>query len=172
MQSALFSVSAAASTSAGFKQSFAPLTTMIDLPGRIDENRRHSAGDTGNLPHMRGVDASFRVLDRRWAKQIVADAGHHEDFGSQSRAATAWFAPLPQTQVKFLAEDGSPGLGNWSENVVKSTLALPTTAMRGRFAIIFSVLRDLVPLVGPPVPPPSVFWNQRLSGWFLPGLWE
>src|SRR6266581_8408956 len=32
----------------------------------------------------------------------------------------------------------SPGLGNWSVNVVRSTLALPTTAMRGRFAIFLS----------------------------------
>src|SRR5712671_4314302 len=29
----------------------------------------------------------------------------------------------------------SPGLGNSAVNVVRSTLALPTTAMRGRFAI-------------------------------------
>src|SRR6202045_889567 len=56
----------------------------------------------------------------------------------QSRAATAWFAPFPpKPRSNFWPKMVSPGFGNSSENVVKSTLALPTTAMRGRFAIIF-----------------------------------
>src|SRR5258708_22441144 len=58
----------------------------------------------------------------------------------QSRAATAWFAPFPPNhRSNFRQKMVSPGLGNWVEKVVKSTLALPTTAMRGRFAIIFSL---------------------------------
>ena len=34
------------------------------LPGRIDEDRRHSAGHTAYLAHMRGIDTQlFKVLD-------------------------------------------------------------------------------------------------------------
>ena len=52
-------------TSAGFNSSFAPLTTMIRFcPGRIDEDRRHTAGHTAYLAHMRGIDTQlFKVLD-------------------------------------------------------------------------------------------------------------
>src|SRR5450755_4242498 len=58
----------------------------------------------------------------------------------QSRAATAWLAPFPPNpRSNFCPKIVSPGLGNRSAKVVKSTLALPTTAMRGRFAIIFLV---------------------------------
>ena len=49
----------------------------------------------------------------------------------QSRAATAWFAPLPPNPRSNLVPNiVSPGDGNRSVNVVRSTLQLPTTAMR------------------------------------------
>src|SRR5215813_8062869 len=54
-----------------------------------------------------------------------------------SRAATAWFAPLPPNpRSNFCPKMVSPGLGNLSVKVVRSMFALPTTAIRGRFAII------------------------------------
>src|SRR6266536_1965418 len=61
-------------------------------------------------------------------------------FAPHSRAATAWFAPFPPNpRSNFWPKIVSPGLGKWSENVVRSTFALPTTAMRGTFAIVFSL---------------------------------
>src|SRR5271157_5665063 len=53
-----------------------------------------------------------------------------------SRAATAWFAPLPPNpRWNSLPKMVSPGRGNWSVNVVRSILALPTTAIRGCFIV-------------------------------------
>jgi hypothetical protein len=53
-----------------------------------------------------------------------------------NRAATAWFAPFPPNpKSNFGANSVSPGLGNLSVKVVRSILALPITAMRGRLAI-------------------------------------
>jgi len=50
----------------------------------------------------------------------------------QSRAATAWLAPLPpKPRSKLFPKRVSPGRGKASPKVVKSMLALPTTAMRG-----------------------------------------
>src|SRR5258708_31514787 len=46
------------------------------------------------------------------------------------RAATAWFAPFPPNPKSNLCPKiVSPGRGNLSLNVVKSTFALPTTAI-------------------------------------------
>src|SRR6266705_531261 len=54
----------------------------------------------------------------------------------QSREATAWLAPLPpKPRSNFWPKIVSPAFGNFSVNVVRSIFALPTTAMRGRFAI-------------------------------------
>src|SRR5512135_1084324 len=53
-----------------------------------------------------------------------------------SRAATAWFAPLPPNpRSNFCPKMVSPGFGNCSVKVVRSMLALPTTAIRGGFDI-------------------------------------
>src|SRR5947207_3198848 len=53
------------------------------------------------------------------------------------RAATAWLAPLPpKPRSNFLPKMVSPGRGNTSWNVVRSTLALPTTAIKDSLAII------------------------------------
>src|SRR3569833_367198 len=58
-----------------------------------------------------------------------------------SRAAIAWFAPLPpKPRSKFCPNSVSPGLGNLSAKVIRSVLALPTTAIRGVFAISISSL--------------------------------
>jgi hypothetical protein len=52
------------------------------------------------------------------------------------RAATAWLAPLPpKPRSKLGAKSVSPGRGNSSVKVVRSTLALPTTAILGRLAM-------------------------------------
>src|SRR3984893_7626278 len=49
-----------------------------------------------------------------------------------NRAATAWLAPLPPNpRLKLVPKIVSPPRGNASANVVKSTFALPTTAIRG-----------------------------------------
>src|SRR5262245_48163641 len=51
----------------------------------------------------------------------------------QRREATAWLAPLPpQPRSKSFPKMVSPAFGNRSENVVKSTFALPTTAILDR----------------------------------------
>src|SRR5271170_4398002 len=56
----------------------------------------------------------------------------------QRRAATAWFAPLPPNpRSNFWPKMVSPGFGNRSVNVVRSMLALPTTAMRGRRGMVY-----------------------------------
>jgi hypothetical protein len=50
----------------------------------------------------------------------------------QLRAATAWFAPLPPNpKSNPVPNMVSPGFGTRSVNVVRSTLQLPTTMMRG-----------------------------------------
>src|ERR1700735_3925712 len=50
----------------------------------------------------------------------------------QRRAAPAWFAPFPPNpRPNLWPKMVSPGFGNRSANVVKSMLALPTTATRG-----------------------------------------
>src|SRR6266567_590897 len=55
-----------------------------------------------------------------------------------SRAATAWFAPLPPNpRSNRVPKIVSPGRGNVSLNVVKSVLALPMTAMWGDPGIFF-----------------------------------
>src|ERR1700733_3731645 len=57
----------------------------------------------------------------------------------QRRAATAWFAPFPPNPRSNLwPKMVSPGCGNRSANVVRSMLALPTTATLGRADIIYS----------------------------------
>ena len=61
-----------------------------------------------------------------------------------SRAATAWLAPLPpQPRSKLSPKIVSPAFGKRSENVVRSTLALPTTAILDR--LVMSPLRSLRP---------------------------
>src|SRR5438552_10367498 len=58
-------------------------------------------------------------------------------FAPQRRAATAWLAPLPpKPRSNFLPKMVSPGRGNTSWNVVRSTLALPTTTIKDGLAII------------------------------------
>ena len=60
------------------------------LPVGLDKNRRHSAGHAMHLLHMRGVDAELlEIFDRGRAKQIAADARHHEDAAPHSRDAVA-----------------------------------------------------------------------------------
>src|SRR5258708_9640136 len=140
MQSAVFSVSAAASTSAGFNSSLAPLTTIIRFcpegPTKIGATPletpftcRTCAASIPSFSKFLMVDGPNRSSPTRATMKTSAP---------QSRAATAWFAPFPPNpRSNFWPKMVSPGFGNWSENVVKSTLALPTTAMRGRFAILF-----------------------------------
>jgi hypothetical protein len=49
-----------------------------------------------------------------------------------SRAAIAWLAPLPpKPRSKFWPNMVSPGRGKASLKVMRSVLALPTTAIRG-----------------------------------------
>ena len=53
-----------------------------------------------------------------------------------SRAATAWLAPLPpQPRSKCSPKIVSPAFGNRSEKVVRSTFALPTTAILDRLVM-------------------------------------
>src|SRR5258708_8167409 len=55
-----------------------------------------------------------------------------------SRAATAWFAPLPPNpRSKLFPKIVSPVRGNVSLKVVKSVLALPIIATRGNPGILF-----------------------------------
>src|SRR6202040_2160108 len=62
-------------------------------------------------------------------------------FAPQRRAATAWLAPLPpKPRSNFLPKIVSPGRGNTSLNVVRSTLALPTTAIRDCLAFILPLV--------------------------------
>ena len=57
----------------------------------------------------------------------------------QSRDATAWLAPLPPNpRSKESPKIVSPGFGKRPVKVVRSIFALPTTAIRGRFAIEFT----------------------------------
>src|SRR6202162_2375275 len=140
MQSAVFSVSAAASTSEGFNSSFAPLTTMIRFcpegstkigatPLDTPLTWRTCVASIPSFSKFLMVDGPNRSSPTRATMKTSAP---------QSRAATAWFAPFPPNpRSNFWPKMVSPGFGNSSENVVKSTLALPTTAIRGRFAIIF-----------------------------------
>ena len=139
MQSADFSVSAAASTSAGLSASFAPFTTRIlfcpfgstKIGATPLDNPSTCFTCVGSIPCLRKfsiVAGPNRSLPTR--ATINTSAPH-------SRAATAWFAPLPpKPRSNFCPKMVSPGLGNWSLNVVRSTFALPITAMRGRFAIV------------------------------------
>ena len=90
-------------------------------------------------PDVLGVDAeALEVLDRGRAEQIVADPGDHRDVGAAEAAATAWLAPLPPKPISKLSPKMvSPARGNRSLKVVRSTLALPTTAMRcGREVVL------------------------------------
>src|SRR5580698_11417147 len=58
-------------------------------------------------------------------------------FAPQRRAATAWLAPLPpKPRSNFLPKMVSPGRGKTSLKVVRSTLALPTTAMKDCLGIV------------------------------------
>src|SRR5260370_3940227 len=68
-------------------------------------------------------------------------------FAPQRRAATAWLAPLPpKPRSNFFPKIVSPGRGNTSLNVVRSTLALPTTAIKDCLAIIlFSAACSALP---------------------------
>src|SRR4029077_5443951 len=61
----------------------------------------------------------------------------------QSFAAVAWLAPLPpKPRSNFWPKMVSPGLGKRSVKVVRSIFALPTTAIRGIFAIVDGDLAD------------------------------
>src|ERR1700730_9844298 len=123
-----------------FNSSFAPLTTMIRFcpegstkigatPLDTPLTWRTCVASIPSFSKFLMVDGPNRSSPTRATMKTSAP---------QSRAATAWFAPFPPNpRSNFWPKIVSPGFGNRSENVVKSTLALPTTAMRGRFAIIF-----------------------------------
>ena len=108
------------------------------LPGWIDEDRRHSARDPGDLSHVSSIDpnsSKFLIVDG--PNRSSPTRATMKTSAPHSRAATAWLAPFPPNpRSNFWPKIVSPGFGNRSANVVKSTLALPTTAIRGRFAII------------------------------------
>src|SRR5581483_11240212 len=138
MQSAWRSASAAAFTSAGFSASLAPFTTKI---------RFCPFGSTkmGATPLDRlSTSFTWRVSMPCFLKFSMV-AGPKRSFPTRAtmvtsaphrRAATAWLAPFPPNpRSNFCPKMVSPGFGNWSVNVVRSILQLPTTAMRGRLAI-------------------------------------
>ena len=77
---------------------------------------------------------SFLRFSAAFLGRAFAEISIHEC--SQRRAATAWFAPFPPKPTsQRLPKIVSPGLGNRSAIVVRSTLQLPTTAIRARLFI-------------------------------------
>src|SRR5258708_2096740 len=136
--STLRRASAAASTSAGFNVSLAPFTTRIrfcpfgstkigatplDTPSTIRTCFVSMPSDAKFFT-VASPNKSFPSL-----ATITTSAPH-------KRAATAWFAPFPPNPKSNLCPKiVSPGRGNLSLNVVKSTFALPTTAILGTLLI-------------------------------------
>src|SRR3984885_15187501 len=135
MQSAAFSISAAASTSAGFRASFAPFTTRMRFCP-LDSTK------IGATPLDNPSTAFTWVVLMPCFLKFSIVAGPNRSLPTratmntsapQRRAATAWFAPLPPNPRSNLwPKIVSPGFGNRSANVVRSMLALPTTATRDR----------------------------------------
>ncbi len=53
------------------------------LSGGIDENRSNSTRQSGDLAHLRRIDAQlFEILDGRGTEQVVSDARNHEHLRS------------------------------------------------------------------------------------------
>src|SRR5579863_5891407 len=145
MQSAVFRVSAAASTSAGFSASFAPFTTRMRFCplgstkiGATPLDKPSTcftwAASMPSFLKFSIVAGPNRSLPTRATMNTSAP---------QSRAATAWFAPFPPNpRLNFCPKMVSPGFGNRSAKVVRSMFALPTTAIRGRLGIVVIQSRD------------------------------
>src|SRR6185437_8926460 len=83
MQSTAFRRSAAASTSAGFNSSFAPLTTKMRFCPLGSTNIGATPGHTFHLLDVSGVDAELlEIIDGARTEQIAANPRHHKDRGS------------------------------------------------------------------------------------------
>src|SRR5216117_2267933 len=79
----------------------------------------------------------FKVFDCGGTKKVAPDFCHHAYVRSAEPCCNRLIrAFAAEAKIKLLAEDGFPGP---RENVIKcgrSTLALPTTAIKGCLAII------------------------------------
>ena len=109
MQSAVFKVSAAASTSAGLQRVVRALHHENPvLPVGLDEDRRHSARHSLDLLHVRGVDSLLaKVFDGRGTEQIAAHTRHHKNFGSaETRRHGLVRALAAESEIELLPEDG------------------------------------------------------------------
>ncbi len=132
IQPAERSRSADASMSAGRSRSFAPFTTRMRFWPELSTKMGATPLDTPGVIITR--EAS---MPRAWKFWMVAGPNRSsptratiETLAPHNRAATAWLAPLPpKPRWNSRPKMVSPGRGNWSVKVVRSTFALPTTTM-------------------------------------------
>src|SRR4029077_19727753 len=139
MVSALIRSGAAASTSSGESVSFAPFTTMMRFwpPGSTKIGATPLETPSAMRTWLASIPCDWKFLMVAGPKRSLPTFATMATEPQHRRAATAWFAPLPpKPRSNFLPKMVSPGRGNTSLNVVRSTLALPTTATKDCLAII------------------------------------
>src|ERR1700730_5069402 len=150
MQSTAFSKPAAESTSAGFNSSFAPFTTKMRFCPFGSTKIGPPPLDTPCtcLTWLASMPSFLKFSMVAGPNRSLPTRATIKTSAPQSLAAAAWLAPLPPNpRSNFCPKMVSPGLGKRSVNVVRSILALPTTAMRGRLAMTWEFLAiDLMPM--------------------------
>src|SRR6267143_163714 len=138
MVSALRSRGAAASTSSGESVSFAPFTTMMRFwpLGSTKIGATPLEAPSAMRTYVASIPCDSKFLIVAGPNRSLPTLATMPTLAPQRRAPTAWLAPLPPNpRSNFLPKIVSPGRGNTSLNVVRSTLALPTIAMRDCLAI-------------------------------------
>src|SRR5882724_11876432 len=134
MQSTVLRRSAAASTSAGLRRSFAPLTTKIRFwpLGSTKIGATPLDAPSICLTCVASMPSFLKFSVVAGPKRTKTTRATIKTSDPQRREATAWLAPLPpKPRSNFWPKMVSPALGKRSLKVVRSILALPMTAIRG-----------------------------------------
>src|SRR5579864_9779228 len=138
MQSTLFRRSAAASTSAGIRRSFAPFTTKMRFWPLGSTKMGATPLDTPSscLTCVVSIPSRLKFSMVAGPNRSLPTRAIMKTSAPHSRQAVAWFAPLPpKPKSNESPKIVSPGFGKRLLKVVRSIFALPTTAIRGRLAI-------------------------------------
>src|SRR5882672_390897 len=133
MQSTVLRRSAAASTSAGLRRSFAPLTTKMRFWPLGSTKMGATPLDAPSicLTCVASMPSFLKFSMVAGPKRSLPTRATMKTSAPQRREATAWLAPLPpKPRSNFWPKMVSPALGKRSLKVGRSMLALPITAMR------------------------------------------
>src|SRR4029077_8292604 len=83
------------------------------LSVRLNENRRHAAGDSFDLLHMGSIDPQLlEVLNGGRTEQIAAHPSNHEDLSATKPGSHRLIRPLtPKAEIELLAKNRFSGFG-------------------------------------------------------------